>query len=72
APRGEVTVVVAPTGATEDPDVVMERARALATERLRTGARPSAVAREVAERHGLARNLAYRIVHDLEDSVTSE
>ena len=72
APRGEVTVVVAPTGATEDPDAVMQRARALATERLRAGARPSAVAREVAERHGLARNLAYRIVHDLEDSVTSE
>lgn len=71
-PRGEVTVVVAPAGETEDAEAEVDRARALATERLRAGARPSAVAREVAERHGLARNLAYRIVHDLEDSVTDE
>ena len=71
-PRGEVTVGVAPALATEDTEAVLSRARDLVIERLRAGARPSAVAREVAERHGLARNLAYRIVHDLEDSVTDE
>lgn len=69
-PRGEVTVVVAPVDATADPEEAIASARALAMERLRAGARPSAVAREVAQRHGLARNLAYRIVHDLEDPAT--
>ena len=70
APRGEVTVVVAPTDAATDPEADMDRARALAAERLQAGDRPSAIAREVSERHGLARNLAYRIVHDLQDSAT--
>ena len=72
APRGEVTVVVGPSDAARDAQASVAHARALAADRLRAGARPSAVAREVAERHGLARNLAYRIVHDLQDSATDE
>lgn len=70
APRGEVTVVIAPADRAKEPGVDMDRARALAAERLQAGERPSAIAREVSERHGLARNLAYRIVHDLQDSAT--
>jgi len=69
-PKGEVTVVVAPP----DPDLDLEgsaneaevRSVALAQELLDDGMRPSSVAREVAERLGLARNEAYRIVHSLE------
>ncbi len=72
APRGEVTVVVAPADVANEPGADMVQARAEAAERLEAGERPSAIARAVSERHGLARNLAYRIVHDLQDSATDE
>jgi len=64
--RGEVTVVVAPAPAgreaadTERAEEGRELARAL----LQAGERPSAVAREVASRLGVPRNLAYRIVQE--------
>ncbi|NNF11793.1 MAG: hypothetical protein HKN72_01115 [Gemmatimonadetes bacterium] len=48
-------------------DVEAEAGR-LARELLDDGLRPSAVAKEVAVRLDLARNDAYRIVHDLEGS----
>lgn len=70
--RGEVTVVIAPAGQAVDMESELELARTIATQRLREGVRPSSVAREISDRHGLARNLAYRIVHDLQDSVTDE
>lgn len=72
APRGEVTVVVAAAEAKDDSEARLTAARSLATERLLAGVPASAVAREVAERHGLARNLVYRIVHDLQDSAPDE
>jgi hypothetical protein len=66
-PRGEVTVVVAPRDNDPvDPRVLEEDARALARDLLAEGGRPSGVAREVARRLDLPRNLAYRIVHELE------
>ena len=70
--RGEVTVVIAPAGQAVDMESELELARTIATQRLREGVRPSSVAREISDGHGLARNLAYRIVHDLQDSVTDE
>lgn len=64
-PRGEVTVVIEP--APEAPAAPeAEAARATARRLLDGGMRPSAVARELAGRLALARNDAYRIVHDLE------
>lgn len=65
-PKGEVTVVVdaAPEEAMTAEDRE-EEARALATELLARGRRPSQVAKELAERLDLARNDAYRIVHEL-------
>lgn len=67
-PKGEVTVVVAPRDPVgEGVDVEVEAER-LAREMLDEGMRPSAVAKEVAARLDLARNDAYRIVHDLEGS----
>lgn len=63
-PRGEVTVVVGPEAALSHDDAAAEeRARELASSLLALGLRTSQVAREVAERTGLPRNLAYRIVH---------
>jgi 16S rRNA (cytidine1402-2'-O)-methyltransferase len=65
-PKGEVTVVVAPgEDAGEGRDVEAE-ARALAAELLGGGMTPSRAAKKVAERLALARNEAYRIVHDLQ------
>jgi 16S rRNA (cytidine1402-2'-O)-methyltransferase len=65
-PRGEVTVVLEPAppedAAAEDRE---DEARALATELLARGTRPSQVAKELADRLDLARNDAYRIVHEL-------
>ena len=61
--RGEVAVVVA--GA---PAVVLdddEAARTLAAALLSRGERPSAVARELADRMSLSRNRAYELVQDL-------
>ncbi len=68
-PRGEVTLVVGPAPAGRGEADVKEHARRLARELLSEGKKPSAAAREVAGRLGLARNEAYRIVHDLEDAV---
>lgn len=64
-PRGEVTLVIgpAPVPSVADDDVEA-RAGALARTLLAEGMRSSEAAREVAERLGVAKNLAYRIVHD--------
>lgn len=65
-PKGEVTVVVAPADPDDaEVDVEAEAAR-LARDLLDEGMRASTVAKEVANRLDLARNDAYRIVHDLE------
>jgi 16S rRNA (cytidine1402-2'-O)-methyltransferase len=63
APRGEVTLVVAPAEADERQEDRAEEAIRLARALLSEGMRPSAAARVVAERLDLARNEAYRIVH---------
>jgi 16S rRNA (cytidine1402-2'-O)-methyltransferase len=64
-PLGEVTVVVAPAAEAQDDEERAERARSLARELLEGGMKPSRAAKEVATRLDLARNDAYRIVHDL-------
>ncbi len=63
-PRGEVTVVVAPADGPGDEEELRDDAERLAGALLREGMKPSAVARELARRLDLARNEAYRIVHD--------
>lgn len=71
-PKGEVTLVVAPAddvGSTEDRE---EEARALASELLAEGIKPSEAAKKVATRLDLARNEAYRIVHDVEATRAAE
>lgn len=71
-PKGEVTIVVAPAErVVSDAELEVEAAR-LAREMLAEGARPSNVARKVAGRLGLARNEAYRIVHDLDGTKSDE
>jgi 16S rRNA (cytidine1402-2'-O)-methyltransferase len=66
APRGEVTLVVGPVvGEVKDEDRE-KMARSLAQELLGRGLKPSEVAKEVATRLAMARNEAYRIVHDLD------
>jgi DNA-binding IclR family transcriptional regulator len=61
-------VVVVVEGAAPLSSEVSARAAAtLAAELLREGGRPSAVAREVAQRFGLARNEAYEIVQGLKE-----
>ena len=67
-PRGEVTLVVGPAVETDDPEAIRARAAGLARELLEGGMKPSAAAREVARQLGLARNEAYRIVHDSTDA----
>lgn len=67
-PRGEVTVVVEPAVAREAADANREEAERLAEALLAEGMKPSAVSRELADRLDLARNEAYRIVHDLRDA----
>lgn len=62
-PRGEVTVVVAPAGAEENPDLQAEAHR-LAARLLSDGLKPSAAAKELAARLDLARNDAYRVVQE--------
>ncbi len=71
-PKGEVTVVVgpAPDGLLEGDEE--EAATSLAIELLQGGMKPSEAAREVSNRIGLARNDAYRIVHDLDATATDE
>lgn len=66
--KGEVTVVVAPADLDRLTKETEARSAVLAQELLGRGMRPSSVAREVADRLGLARNEAYRIVHSLEDA----
>lgn len=64
-PRGEVSVVVAAAPPAGDaPGGGEDEARAVAVELLAAGLRPSAAARAVAERSGVARNVAYRIVQE--------
>ena len=67
-PRGEVTVVVAPDDQVLDQEYELECARSVAKELLDSGNPASSVVRQVVEDSGLARNLVYRIVHDLKDS----
>lgn len=67
-PKGEVTVVVGPRDHDASVADVEAEARRLARELLGEGMRPSTVARNVATRLDLARNEAYRIVHELEGS----
>jgi len=71
-PKGEVTVVVAPAEIpTSTPDLEAEAIRT-AGELIRDGMKPSAAAKELSNRLGLARNDAYRIVHDLEGNTNDE
>jgi 16S rRNA (cytidine1402-2'-O)-methyltransferase len=65
-PKGEVTVVLEPAPGTEAAAEDREdEARALASRLLAGGTRPSQVAKELARRLDLARNDAYRIVHEI-------
>ena len=67
-PRGEVTLVVAPADDGDAVEDLREEAERLAGALLGEGMKPSAVARELTRRLDLARNEAYRIVHDLRDA----
>jgi 16S rRNA (cytidine1402-2'-O)-methyltransferase len=65
-PRGEVTLVVAPSEDEGSPASVDEAAvRALAGALLEEGTSPSRAAREVARRLGLPRNRVYALVQEL-------
>lgn len=66
APRGEVTVVVAPAPPTTDDDLIGD-ARREARTLLDEGTKASRAAREVARRTGLSRNRAYALVQQLQD-----
>ena len=72
-PKGEVTVVV---GASDsgpsavDLETRLVAAKELARELAAEGMKPSAAAKEIARRLDLARNDAYRIVHDSDESTT--
>ena len=65
-PQGEITVVVSPRveGETQQ-RIDTVAARALAQAFLAEGLTPSRAAREVSSRLGIARNMAYEIVHSL-------
>lgn len=69
-PRGEVTVVLGGGSdeAQDRPAVDEAAARALGAALLAEGRSPSRAAREVAERLGVAKNEAYRIVQGLADA----
>jgi 16S rRNA (cytidine1402-2'-O)-methyltransferase len=65
-PRGEVTVVVAPSeGGGVPEEVDREAALALGRSLLERGASPSRAAREVAARLGIPRNRAYELIQEL-------
>ena len=66
-PRGEVTVVVAPAEPKAAEGDRSGEAERLAEALLEAGLKPSQVARALADKLDLARNQAYRIVHDLND-----
>jgi len=63
-PKGEVTVVVAPAPEADSTGERGQEARELAARLLSEGLKPSQVAKEVAGRLDLARNEAYRVVHE--------
>lgn len=68
-PRGEVTVVLGPSEPDGEATSVDEAAaRALAVALTEAGASPSKVAREVARRLRIPKNLAYKVVHELPQS----
>jgi 16S rRNA (cytidine1402-2'-O)-methyltransferase len=65
-PRGEVTVVVAPSGvAREDSPLDAAITRAVARVVLDEGMKPSAAARELAGRLGISRNDAYTVIREV-------
>ena len=64
--RGEVTVVVQGQPASEIERPGPEEIRHTARDLLDAGMRPSVAAKELARRLGVAKNDAYRIVHELE------
>jgi 16S rRNA (cytidine1402-2'-O)-methyltransferase len=70
--RGEVTVVLGPAPEPAAGQTPPEEAGQLARRLIEGGMRPSAAARELSLRLDLARNDAYRIVHDLEGRATDE
>ena len=70
-PKGEVTLVIAPNEQILDEAAQAVEARALCNDLLDRGMKPSEVAKEVAESLALARNEAYRIVHELQRSRNS-
>lgn len=64
-PRGEVSLVVGPAEGPPDSDEDVEReARDVARRLLGEGMKPSGVARELARRLAIPRNVAYRIAHE--------
>ena len=64
-----MSVVVGPADAPpRSEEDVEDEARRVARTLLDEGRKPSAVAREVAERLAIGRNAAYRIVHDITES----
>lgn len=68
-PLGEIVVVVEGSPGREEPDEVdAEAAELLARALLDQGMRPSRASREVARRLGIPRNLAYDLVHSLDDA----
>jgi 16S rRNA (cytidine1402-2'-O)-methyltransferase len=70
--RGEVTVVLGPSSEPAASQASPEEAGRLAQRLIEGGMRPSAAARELSLRLDLARNEAYRIVHDLQGRATDE
>ena len=75
-PRGEITLVVSPrVGEETEQRIDAAAARALGQALLAEGLTPSRAAREVSSRLGIAKNVAYEIVHSLserDDSVIGE
>jgi len=65
APRGEIVVVLAGRAEAPGPEEEETVARELAARLLEEGMRPSAIARELAHRLGMARNRAYEIALSL-------
>ena len=63
-PKGEVTLVVAPASVADSEGERGEEARELAARLLSEGLKPSEAAKELADRLDLARNEAYRVVHE--------
>ena len=64
-PRGEITVVIAGTGAPAPEEDRTEEATEHAVELLAEGLSRREVARRLTESHGLSRNDAYRLVTGL-------